>query len=193
MSRVLKESWHEAFFKCVSPYTDAPDNYITWAGISLISAALKNNVSFKLGTYTLYPNQFIILVGPPGVGKGTAMNIAMDLADEIKPNSVVNTLTDRITAEKIIERIADGWPKAPTVNTSTGQLVIGQNDHTCWLLSEEIRVLLGASEWMLTMLETAWSQKKFAYQTKTSGSKFIDDMCCSLLGASVPDFLRNAN
>lgn len=194
MSRILKKSWHEAFFECVSPHTDAPDNFITWAAISLIGATLKNNVHFEIGTYILYPNQFIVLVAPPGVGKGTAMNIIGDLNDDTKLGAVgkiVNTLSDRITAEKIIECIADGWNTAPTIKNM--QLIFGSKDHTCLLFSEELRVLLGASEWMLTFLEVAWSQKRFEYQTKNKGSVFIDDMCCSLLAASVPDFLRNVN
>lgn len=157
----------------------------------MLGAALKNNVYFDTGTYTVYPNQFIVLVGPPGVGKGTVMDIVEKMNEETKPNRVVNTISDRITAEKIIEKIADGWALPPKI--SNLQLITGQVDHNCLLFSTEIRVLLGASEWMLPFLEEAWSKKTYDYQTKTKGSVFIDDMCCSLLAASVPDFLRNVN
>ena len=103
----------------------------------------------------------------------------------------MNTLSDRITAERIIERIADGWQTAPSIIGT--QLAMGKVDHNVMLFSEELRVLLGASEWMLTFLEVAWSQSTFDYQTKNKGSVSITSMCCSLLAASVPDFLRNVN
>lgn len=191
MARVLKKSWHEAFHECVSPHTDTPDAFVTWSALSLIGAALKNNVHFEIGTYTLYPNMFVVLVAPPGVGKGTAMNIVEGMIADAKPKQVVNTLSDRITAERILERIADGWAMAPKIVNK--QLVIGAKEHSCMLFSTELRVLLGASEWMLEFLEEAWSKKTYDYQTKNKGSVFIDDMCCSLLAASVPDFLRNVN
>jgi len=191
MSRVLKKPWHESFVECVSPHTDVPDAFITWSAISLIGDTLKNNVYFDIGTFTLYPNMFIVLVAPPGIGKGASMNILEGMITDSKPQQVVNTLSDRITAEKIIERIADGWSTTPQLKNM--QLVLGQNDHNCLLFSTELRVLLGASEWMLEFLEEAWSKKTYEYQTKNKGSVFIDNMCCSLLAASVPDFLRNVN
>ncbi len=191
MARVLKKAWHESFYDCMEPHTDAPNNFITWSALSLIGATLKNNVYLKIGTYTLFPNQFIVLVAPPGIGKGTAMNMVKGIIDETKPNPLVNTLSDRITAERIIERIADGWQAAPSIIGA--QLSMGKIDHNVMLFSEELRVLLGASEWMLTFLEVAWSQSTFDYQTKNKGSVSITSMCCSLLAASVPDFLRNVN
>ena len=191
MARLLKKPWHQVFYECVSPHTDTPDQYIIWSALSLIGAALKNNVRFEIGTYILYPNQFIVLVGPPGIGKGTAMNIISDIIKEDKLNPLVNTLSDRITAEKIIEQIATGWQAAPIFKNQ--QLIMNSVDHNCLIFSSEIRVLLGASEWMLEFLEEAWSRTNFEYQTKTKGSVSIDSMCCSLLAASVPDFLRNVN
>ena len=191
MPRLLKKAWHEAFFDTMEPHSDAPNNFITWSALSLIGATLKNNVYLKIGTYTLFPNQFIVLVAPPGIGKGTAMNMVKGIIDETKPNPLVNTLSDRITAERIIERIADGWQTAPSIIGT--QLAMGKVDHNVMLFSEELRVLLGASEWMLTFLEVAWSQSTFDYQTKNKGSVSITSMCCSLLAASVPDFLRNVN
>jgi energy-coupling factor transporter ATP-binding protein EcfA2 len=191
MARVLKKSWHEAFFECHAPHTDAPDSFVLWAAISLIGAALKNNVYFDLQTYTLYPNEYIILTGPPGVGKGTVMGMIEGMVKDCLPNKVVNTLTDRVTAERIIELIADGWALPPRLVNQ--QVVIGAVDHNCLLFSQEIRVLLGASPWMLTFLEEAWSRTNFSYQTKNKGNVVIDDMCCSLLAASVPEVLRNVH
>ena len=191
MSRVLKKPFHESFIDCVNPHTDIPENFIIWSALSLVGAALKNSVYFQIGTYTLYPNMFIVLVGPPGVGKGASMNILEQMIIDTKPNQVVNTLSDRITAERIIERISDGWSTAPQLKNR--QLVLSKNDHNCLLFSSEIRVLLGASDWMLEFLEEAWSKTTYEYQTKNKGNVAIDNMCCSLLAASVPDFLRNVN
>ena len=189
MSRVLKKSWHEAFFDCVSPHTDTPDAYIYWSAISLIGAVLKNNTFFKIGTYVLYPNLYVILTGPPGVGKGTAMNIIEQLVEDTGQNKIVNILADRNTAESILIDIADGW--GLPLSLANQQIVVGAKEHSCLCFCQEIRVLLGASDWMLEFLEVAWSQTKFTSKTKNKGKVEISDMCFSLLAASVPEFLRN--
>lgn len=191
LARLLKVPWHEAFFRCINPHTDAPASFITWGAISLIGAALKNNVFFEIGTYTLYPNQFIVLVAPPGIGKGTVMTFVEQLVNEHKASPTVNILPDRVTAERIIELIADGWPTP--LGLQGQQLVVGPNDHNCLIFSTELRILLGSSQWMLEFLEEAWSKDHFKYQTKNKGNVTIDSMCCSMLAASVPDFLKNVN
>lgn len=191
MGRLLQKPWHESFLDCVSPHTDAPDKFVFWGAISLIGAAMRNHTYIDIGTFRLFPNQFVVFVAPPGVGKGTVMALVEELNAEIKPNPVINTLSDRITAEKIIETIADGWDTG--LQFVNQQIVPQTKDHSCLLFSSEIRVLLGASDWMLEFLEEAWSKTSFNYQTKNKGSVKCTDMCCSLLAASVPDFLRNVN
>jgi energy-coupling factor transporter ATP-binding protein EcfA2 len=191
VARILRKSWIDSFVQCVSPHTDAPLNFIRWSAISFIGAALKNHVCFETGTYVVYPNQFIVLVGPPGVGKGTVMDVIEKMNEDTKPNKAVNTINDRVTAEKIIEKISEGWALPPAFVNQ--QLVVGKVENSCMLFSTEMRVLLGASEWMLPFLEEAWSKSTYDYQTKNKGSVFITDMCCSLLAASVPDFLRNVS
>jgi energy-coupling factor transporter ATP-binding protein EcfA2 len=191
MSRLLKVAWHEAFHACASPHTPAPDNFLTWGALSLIGAVLKDNVYFEDGTYNLYPNQFIVLISPPGIGKGTTMDLISSLIEESAPNYLVNTLSDRVTAEKIIELIANGWNTAPVI--ANQQLVVGKKDHSCIIDSSELRVLLSASDWMLEFLCEAWSKKTYSAQTKNKGSAFIKDMCVSLIAATVPDYMRSMN
>jgi energy-coupling factor transporter ATP-binding protein EcfA2 len=188
MPRLLKKPWHEVFFECVSPYTDAPDSFIVWSALSLIGATLKNKTCFEMGTYTVYPNLYVILVAPPGVGKGTALHIIDDLINETKPNKVINTIKYRNTTESILIDIFNGW-QTP-LSFVNQQIVVGKPDHSCLCLSTEIRTLLGSSDWMLEFLEEAWSETTYESKTKNKGAVDINEMCFSLLAASVPDFLR---
>lgn len=55
--------------------TESPRLFHLWAGISGISAALGRRCWLPFGPMTVYPNQFITLVGTPGTRKSTAMNI----------------------------------------------------------------------------------------------------------------------
>lgn len=187
--RQLKIPWHEALLKCAYPHTEAPNKFLIWSAFSVLGAALKNRVFIKNGLYTLYPNQYIILVSPPGIGKGTAINFAWGIVRDTAPNYLANMVSDRVTAPRILERIATGWNTAPTIVNQ--QLIVGAMDHTCTIYSTELGVLVGASDWMLEFLCESWDRNTYDYDTKNKGSAFISDMCTSLVGGTVPDYLKS--
>jgi hypothetical protein len=168
--------------------SENPTTYNLWCGISVIASTMKRNAFIWYHSVKVFPNQYIILIGPPGIGKGSAIIPATNLAKEA---GTVNYLSDSITAEKIIERIADGY--IHPVIAQQGGAVIGAlavKEHTACLLAEELPVLLRSSDWMHEFLCAIWSKYEYDYQTKNKSSKFIKDMCVSILGGCVPDYIR---
>jgi len=190
MPRQLKQAWYDALLKCASSHTEAPDRFIVWSAFSVLGAVLKNRVFIRDGLFTLYPNQYIVLVSPPGIGKGTAINFAWGIIRDTAPNFLANMVSDRVTAPRILERIANGWNSSiPSI--VNGQVIIGgAMDHTATICSTELRVLTSASDWMLEFLCESWDRNTYDYDTKNKGSSFIVDMCTSLISGTVPDYLK---
>lgn len=65
-------SWTDSF----EVYTEklfAPLIFRKWAAISIIAGALERKVWTVTNRGALYPNHYVLLVGPPGVGKGLLM------------------------------------------------------------------------------------------------------------------------
>ncbi|KKL16209.1 hypothetical protein LCGC14_2497870, partial [marine sediment metagenome] len=63
-----------------SQETESPLSYHVWTGISLLAAALQRRVYIRWGYEILYPNMYIVLVGPSGkCRKGSAMNLGKDI------------------------------------------------------------------------------------------------------------------
>jgi hypothetical protein len=60
-------------------------------------------------------------------------------------------------------------------------------------MSSELPTLLTSSDWMLQFLCDAWDRGEFEYDTKNKGSYTVTDMCVSLIGACVPDYIRRLN
>lgn len=172
----------------MDPISEAPNAYIIWSAISVISAVLKKKVWIDRGTYLVYPNQYIVLVGPPGVGKGSAIHPAHAFIKDYKPE-LSNYLSDRVTAPKIIEKLANGFQSQSVVN---GAIVVSK-ESTAVLMALELSTFLGASDWMTSFLCDTWDRNEFEYDTKNKGSSHIKDMCVSLIGACVPDFIRRIN
>jgi len=185
--------------------TESPFIYNKWTAIHCLSATLKRSVYVIRGFYKIYANQYIILVGPPGVGKGTAINPAISLT---KLSDTTNYISDRTTAEKIIDILAAGFPKIVTTSNA-GMSVTGSNpnpnvtlvqgtlgvlsDTSASIISTELPMLLNGSELMLPLLCELWDKNEFDYNTKTKGSRRIKDLCVGLLGGCVPDYIRKLN
>lgn len=189
MARLLKKYFHEAMLDCVKLHTNAPDSFITWAAFSVIGGIMKRKFFIQEGTYTIYPNQYIVLVAPPAVGKGTAINFNWRIVRDSAPNYIANMIPDRVTAPRILERLAAGWNSAPSLINQ--QIVQGSTDHSCTIFSTELSILLGASEQMIDYLCEWWDKGEFEYDTKNSGSSFVKDLAVSLVAGTVPDFIRH--
>lgn len=186
--RKLSTNWITAYAEAMSPTTEAPDSYVIWSAVSVVSAVLKKKVWVKRGPYKIYPNQYIVLVGPPGVGKGTAVTPAHAFIKNHKP-ALSNYLNDRVTAPEIINKLSDGFATTSIVN---GTIVAGK-ESTAVINAMELSTFLGASDWMTSFLCQTWDQGEFEYGTKNKGSNKITDMCISLIGACTPDFIRKIN
>jgi Protein of unknown function (DUF3987) len=178
-------NWVFDYAKAINDVSESPLSYNIWSGISVISSTLKRNVFLHYKTFTLYPNQYIVLVGPPGIGKGVAMRDAHRFSARDK---LINYLSDRVTAPRIIERLFQGFT-AP-LKVVKGQVTAGQKDSTVTLTSTELPTLIGSSDWMLTFLCDAWDKGEFDYDTRNKGSFKVEDMCVSLIGGCTPDFIR---
>jgi hypothetical protein len=210
--RALSKNWILAYNEAISKISEAPGQYNIWAAIAVVSAVLKNHVRMARGPYVVNPNQYIILVGPPGVGKGTAIHPAFDIPKKL---GLINTISDRVTAQKIVERLSNGFDAPPKIiygttnghgplptntvagghlfNTSSTPTIVATRESAATIMSTELQTLLSSSEWMTQFLCDAWDRKDFEYDTKNKGTHIVKDMCVSMIGACVPAYIQSIN
>jgi hypothetical protein len=188
MPRKLKDNWIVAYAKGYGPFSEAPEQFMLWSAISALGSVLKNKVYFKYGTYTVYPNQYVILTSEPGIGKGESMFPIQTMMEEL---GLANIIHDRVTAPKIIDRLASGF--AGSIAPVNGQINI-KKDYSATLVATELANLLSSSDWMLTFLCDLWDKGRFFYDTKNQGtSNVTSGLCVSLLGACVPNYIQHFN
>lgn len=186
MARLLDKSWVDAYCDHLNN-TEVPMNWAFWAAMSVIGSSVKRNVYLWYQNIQIFPNQYIILVGPPGIGKGQAIIPATLMAKEV---NLVNYLSDKITPEKIVDKIAQGFNHVKTQVLAGIPVLQPQIEYSCTLLAKELPVLLSSAEWMHSLLCQLWDENTFDYQTKNKGSAIIKDLCVSLVGGCVPDYIR---
>ena len=61
---------------------ESPDLYIDWGFYFLISTCLQRRVWTSQGINAIYPNLFMLLVGPPACGKSRVVSMISDLIED---------------------------------------------------------------------------------------------------------------
>ncbi len=67
-----------------------PIDFHKWTGISVVAAALERKITLRQGKIHHVPNIYVVLVSHAAVGKSTAMDVGMDLIEELKKTHNTN-------------------------------------------------------------------------------------------------------
>ena len=82
---------------------ETPRSYIKWAAYSAISAVVKKNVFFDKQFYKIYANTYIMLMGPSGITKSYATDIAKKLVKSVNNTKIIS---GQNSIEGILEKLA---------------------------------------------------------------------------------------
>lgn len=178
-------NWLKSYMDYVEN-TESAKIYKTWVGISVIASVLRRKVSFKLGRITIYPNLYVILVGPPGARKSQAIKFGYNLVKEL---TGITISADAPTREALIQDL----------DQSAGEFVDPSEDPTrhcsMTVISSELETFLGGkkdNQRMLATLTDLWDcPDEWRYRTKGSGTNNLQRVFLTLLGATTPNSIAN--
>lgn len=109
----LLHDWIDEFVELTS-HLPSPELFRKWVAISAVAGVLERKVWVKTMNMELYPNLYVVLVGPPGVGKTVATSLVEELWRSINglhvaPKSVSKaSLIDSLAEAKRNKTIIDG-------------------------------------------------------------------------------------
>lgn len=160
--------------------TESPRSYHLWASLSTIAAALQRRVWMKWGHTHIYPNQFIILIGPSGNRKGEPVTIARDLMKAVDIKMIAEAITREALAKFMTDSVTDfNYDKRRHVQCAiTG-------------VFEEVSVFLGEGDAVMLADLTNWydSRDTWTRRTLSRGPEEILGVCMNILGSTAPDWI----
>lgn len=165
---------------------ESPTSYHTWCAISVISACLRRKTWINMGHFNIYPNMYIVLVGPPGkCKKSVAINASMELIEDYNE---IKISADSITREALIQDIKKSETQIQ-VDINNEQRI--QFHSSVTIVSKELSVFLGEqNQGLLSLLTDLYDcPNKWEYKTKNKGIDTCYGIWLSLLGASTPTWL----
>ena len=179
--------WIRKYIDIYGPIAEAPEQYHFWSAATVIGSVLRRHVWVERGTFRLFPNMFTVLIGRPGIGKGSALHPSIDILNKSK---AANFMTGRITIEWVLEKLSKGFA-GPVISASgNGQMTIGV-ESSVLLFSPEFNVFVSASQHSLKILTDLWDSKEgiWDYGTRQHGEYMVRDPCVSMLAGCTPDAL----
>ena len=163
---------------------ESPNNYHIWSGLSAISATLRRQVFIDMGHFTVYPNMYVVLVGPAGKCRKTvAINCATRLVSNLNDEDI------KISADSITREALIGALKDSTSSVDLNDSIYTHSSLT--VISKELSVFLGSNNPNLLSLLTDLYDcpDLWVYKTKGQGTDTLHGVWLNLLGASTPDWL----
>lgn len=119
----------------------SPDLFKLWSGISLTAGALERRVWARVGDFSTYPNLYILLVAPPGVGKQvieTVQDLWQLVAEPGTTSPALHVAPDSVTKAALVDVLAES---RRSFLPSQGPLL---TYHSLLVAAEEFGVLLPA-------------------------------------------------
>lgn len=178
------KDWIEAYLEFTSFNTEPPVLWRHWSAISTIAAALQRKVSLQWHTQ-LYPNLYVVLVGPAGTRKGTAMGPAQQLLVDLG----VRLSAEATTRESLIRFLRESGDTS--VDPETGAVSMHAS---LTVFAPELTVFLGYNNQILMSDLTDWfdCRDRWTYRTKTQGEDDIIGVFMNIFGATTPELIHSA-
>ena len=184
---------------------ESPDLFIDWGFYSMLSTALQRRVWLFPDTFTLYPNLFTLLVGPPAAGKSRVISQVSEFIKEpslverkinkkknkveVKPYFPLSA--DTITQEALVRFIVRDC--AREFYYMEGKEKIHASHFSVGFMVEELGVLLRKNtDNIVNMFNQFYDSRDYSYKTKHQGTDVIKNICVNILGGTTPNFIRQA-
>lgn len=181
-NRILAD-WLKSYME-YSSFSEAPDKFHFWTGVSTIAGALRRRVWIDQAYFQWTPNFYIIFVAPPGiVSKSTTLSIGMKLLKQIPG---IHFGPDAVTWQALTEALA----------ASTDEVLMPDELYhpmSCiTIASSEFGTFLNPKDReMVDVLVSLWDGQLGVWEkrTKTSGSDIIANPWINIAACTTPSWI----
>lgn len=166
--------------------TEIPGLFAVWCGLASLSCVMGRRVWIDMGTYTIFPNMYIILVAGSGkCRKSTSISVAEKLLLNVEPSP--NILPQKTSPSALIRDIK-------IVNTTDENQFLSESSEG-FVIADELVTFLNKKTYDdlgSILIQFYDCKKKFVYSTRERGLEILNDVCLGLLGGTTIDWLKLA-
>lgn len=164
---------------------EAPTAFHIWTALSVIGGALGGKCYFDMGTFRWKPNQFIVLVAPPGVvSKSTTSAVGYNLLKEVPG---INFGPSSCTWQAMLDEFEDIEQKYK----------VGKEEKVMSAMSmqvSELGTFLNFQDTeMIDTIVDIWdaADRQLKRRTKGGGVQTIESPWLNMMGCTTPSWISN--
>ncbi len=179
----LLNNWLSSYIK-LTEETEPPPLFHLWTAITIVGAMMGRKCMVKLGPELFFPNLYTVLIGPPGVRKGTAIKYGSDILSEVQN---ITMAPDAVTKEQLIGE----FETVKDEKNINGNMFIHSS---LFIIAPELVVFIKENdhERLGYLCQLYDNLEKFEYKTKTSQNFYITKPGLWILGATTPNWIEIA-
>lgn len=172
-------------YRLYSSGNEAHPTYHIFSSLVGLASVVSRRVWLDLGYFRVYPNLYVILVGPPGTKKTTAMVVTRKLVQSIDD---VPFAPEALTKEALQLELAT---QQRSINDLPEEFADMRNYAPLTIIVTELSNFLGRDSMnMIDFLTTIYDYDGiFQSKTKNKGNVSIENPCLSLLACTTPDWI----
>lgn len=182
MARILS-SWLDAL-KEFAEETEAPRQFWLWAGISTLASALQRKTWLFFGAEKLYPNIYVLLVGPPACRKAAPISFSKRILGELNvPVAADSSSKRRFTSALDKTAATELWYFNGKPMPQCAMSIISGEFSSIFAvnLKEMVEVLTDVYD----------SQDTWKYETEGKGQDKLYNVCVNCLAATTPGWIMD--
>ena len=167
------EDWLQGYLAFTSE-SPAPECFHRWVGLGTLGAVLKRNIFYDRGYSKIYPNNYVVLIGPPGSMKSTAMDIGKDFARGVPD---LRLSVDSTSREQLI------YDLQKDSATKDGSMACFAREFGSFFATSEMNMVL-------FLIEVYDSKDSFEHRSRSGGNLKIERPCFNIVGCTTPEWLH---
>lgn len=187
----------------------SPDHFVDWGWYSLVSAVLQRRVFFDNEENPLFAAQYIVLIGPPGVGKGLVLDKVSEFIKHFRQYTApMSNMMSAVNSTHGGARVGDRYMFPLAADSTTFESLLVEvveaaetykgidgkermQSSLYFLLDEYTSIFKQHADELITFLQTAWNAKDYTRKTKHQGVNSLKNPCINILGGTTPsDFSK---
>lgn len=160
--------------------------YHEWCALSCLASAVGRKCWTQLGYSYIYPNLFVILVGPAALPRKTeALRVAISFLNALEDEGYIHTSSESVTMAKLCDdlRMAED---SVDIN--------GEKYSFCALttLTDELGSFIkrGDAELIRLLIKLYNCEPRHRHGTRQSGTVLLRNTCLNLLAATTPSLFK---
>lgn len=165
---------------------DSPEIFRRWGAVYAASAAMSRRCwTIIRGADPIYPNLYVLLVGPPGTGK---TDVVMRVKPLLRGTPGVNVGPDKLTQRRLLNRMALTPHEGQTLNDMLSAARKEGRECSLAAIISEVGSFIpsGDLDFMSVLSDLYDCPEEYDYETQHVGEDHLINVCLSFLIGAQP-------